>query len=252
MRLSRGALFLAVVVPVASVAAAPPLQADGAVAEARLGRARSLAALATPPSLLLEANVKGWEAAMSRSLELNPAIATLESRYPGIAKAAVEAARPLARIYCQRFVAEVLEHKARLLAERLEIVELDMATAFFASPAGKRVVLRMLGNFDPLAMGAEVADRAASSGTSSISVERVREIERGAANAAMTETSADDHVALLRCQQNPVSAKYAAVALEADNYAIERANHPDPEWLRKQGEIVNAALLAFVDAKEKL
>ena len=67
---------------------APALQAQ-APAEARMERAGELARLVSPHDLLLAGNLAGWEAAVTRSLALNPGVAKLELEYPGIGKAAL-------------------------------------------------------------------------------------------------------------------------------------------------------------------
>jgi hypothetical protein len=227
---------------------APPARPSAAETAARLPKARALVALVNPKDQLLEANMQGWEAAIAQMFVLDPAAKSIEQRYPGAARAAIEAARPLARDYCRRFVNEVIEYKASLIAERLNHAELDTAIAFFASTEGRRFVQRMLSHADPAALGRDVASRAAETGQVSVSPDKVRQMERDAARSTVSEMSAADNVALLRFGQTSAALKIKEVSTEVDRFALDKANHPDPEWMSRQSELVNKTILAFVDA----
>lgn len=250
MRLLLAALLVLSAFPVSPGAAQSPPVSDTAAAP-RLERARALLRLTNPPPLMLETNMRGWEAAITQALTLNPTVAALEVEYPGIGKAAIDAARPLARENCQRFVVAASERKSALLAERLSASELDEVIAFFETDTGKRLIDRLIGNVDPAAVGRDVATRASETGQVSLTSEAVQQAERKAIRTTLGETSAADHIAILRFQQKPVAAKYAAAAVEGDRLVLEMVNHLDPAWLSRQTEIINAALLAFVDARKK-
>ena len=233
--------------PPPPAAAARPSAAEIA---ARLPRARALVAITNPNALMVDANMRGWEAGVAQVFVTDPAASGIERRYPGAARAAIEAARPLAREYCQRFVNEVNEYKASLLAERLSPAELDSATAFFGSPTGRRLIQRMLSNVDPAAIARDATTRAADTGQVTISAEKIRQMERDAARTTMGEMSADDHVAILRFGQTGAAAKYKAVSDLVDRFALDKASRPDPEWMSRQTELVNKTLVAFVDSRK--
>jgi hypothetical protein len=78
---------------------------------------------------------------------------------------------------------------------------------------------------------------------------QVAQVEHKATRDALSETSAEDHVAILRFSQKPASTKLTAAAAESDRLILEMARAPNPEWIRKQTEVMNAAILAYVDAR---
>jgi|GEM_PF-3412982 len=230
--------------------AAVPARPSAAEIAARLPKARALVAITNPNEAMLDANMRGWEAGVAHVFVVDPVAANIERRYPGAARAAIDAARPLARDYCQRFVSAVNDYKASLLAERFSMAELDTATAFFASPAGRRLVQRMLSHADPAAIARDATSRAAQTGQVAISTDRIRQMERDAARTTISETSTDDQVALLRFGQTSAATKYKAVSEAVDRFALDKANHPDATWMSRQTELVNKAILAFIDARK--
>jgi hypothetical protein len=247
------ALFASLAAATAAMPSAAPAQvaAGDAAFEARLAKARALVALTDPYPVFVELNMKGWEIGVGRALALDPASATLEARYPGITKAGIEAARPLAREYCALFVKRNIERKARLLAERLTANDLDQATAFYDSPAGRRLIRNLTRNADLGIIATDAAVHRAQRGEPALTAESAHEMELDAARSTLSQTSADDHLAILRFQQTPAAPKYVAVAAESDRLALEEANHPDPAWMAHQSEVIRTAMIAFADAHAK-
>lgn len=229
--------------------AAPARPSDAEIA-ARLPKARALVALTNPNELMVAANMRGWEAGIAQVFVVDSGAAGIERQYPGAAKAAIDAARPLAREFCQRFVTGVNEHKAKMLAERLTPAEIERSTAFFASPTGRRLIQRMLSHADPAELARDTTNRAQESGQVRISTDKLRQMERDAVRTTIGEMSPDDHVAILRFGETGAATKYKAVSEEVDRWALDKAQRPDSDWMRRQSELVNQALIRFVDARK--
>jgi hypothetical protein len=247
-RALAAALALALLAPSALRAQEGPA---AAVPEARMERARELARLTSPNDILLATNLAGWEAALARSLALDPGMAKLEAEYPGVGKAGIEAARPLARRYCQAFIDKAVALKAAHLARGLTAAEIEEAISFFGSPVGQSVIRQLFASVDMEGIGRDLATQRVQTGSAAIDPERVRREEREATRRAAAKMSAADHLAIMRFQQKPVAKKMIAVQAGADREIIELANHPDPEWLSRQSDTVRAAALAYVDARKK-
>lgn len=228
---------------------APARPSDAEIA-ARLPKARALVELTNPNDLMVAANMRGWEAGIAQVFVVDAAAAGIERQYPGAARAAIDAARPLARDFCQRFVTEVNEHKASLVAERLTPAEIERAAAFFGSATGRRLTQRLLSNADPAELARDTTTRSRESGQVSFSPDKLRQMERDAVRNTMSEMTPDDHVAILRFSQTSAATKYKAVGEEVERFALEKAQHPNADWMRRQSELVNQALLSFVDARK--
>lgn len=229
---------------------APSTAAPNADRELRLARARTLVVLINPTQTFVEMNMRGWEAGIVQALGLNPTVISLEAKYPGIGAAAVDAARPIALGYAREFVAKAEAIKAEIFAETMSAAELAEAIAFYESPPGKRLIGRILMNMDPSALARDMASESAKTGqVASITSSQVARVEHQATQDALSATSAEDHVALLRFQQRPASTKMTAAAAESDRLILDMAQAPNPEWIRKQTEVINATILNYVDAR---
>jgi hypothetical protein len=238
------------IAPVAAAGQGSPPAAPAASAEA-LAKARRILEITNPFDRLVEANMVGWEAAARKSISLEPSSATLEKAYPGIYDAAIEAGRPLARTYLSDFVRRSLDYKAALLAQRLSGPDLDSAFAFFDSPAGRRAIRGIYANADPAKFASDLAVRRRETGQAVTTVEDAVKIERDAASKMLADVSAEDQIAIMRFNRSPAGIKFTAAAREAEAKILDMANHPDRQWLARQQEAMQAAMIAFVDAKKK-
>jgi hypothetical protein len=132
----------------------------------------------------------------------------------------------------------------------MSAAELAEAIAFYESPPGKRLIGRILMNMDPSGLARDMASESAETGrVAEVTGAQVAQVEHKATREALSATSAEDHVAILRFRQRPASTKMTGASAESDRLILEMVKNPDPEWLRKQSEIVNAAILAYVDAR---
>lgn len=253
----RALIMTAVTAAALAAAPAAAMQAPNSaapaapVSQAQLTRAKLLVSLINPEAMMIQKNMEGWEAAFVRTLELTPSVATLEAAYPGASKAALAAARPIASEYSREFVRKMLDDKARLFAERLTLAELETAIAFFESPAGRRFIANLLGNFDMAGTAEKVASKAVRNGDVTVEIKDLAQMQQSAAVKTAREISAEDQIAMMRFSQTEAGKKLARAGEEADRRAMETINNPDPDWVQRQGEAANAAIVAFVDARQK-
>lgn len=219
--------------------------------QARIDRARELSRLISPYDVLLAANLSGWEAAIARSMALDPTAVSLEARYPGIGRAAIDAARPIARRYCETFVNRITDKKAEIFAQRLTAEEIDEVLRFYRTPLGQRAVKQLFSNFDSAQLGREIAEEKARTGTVEITREEMKAKELLAARRAGGSFSADDQIAMLRFSQMPAARKFAAASEAAEQEVIRMANNPDPAFMAAQTEAVTAAMVAFATPRKR-
>ena len=236
----------------AAFAPAAALQAPVAEADARLEQARELVRLINPFGPMVALNVLGWEAGVSATLALDPSMVNLEAQYPGAGKAGIAAARPVARSFCEAFVAKGLEQKAGMFARQLNKAELEELIQFFRSPTGTRVVGSMLRNADVVAMAGAVSRQQAETGNGAISAATVAQTERDALRKTLGQISAEDRIVLMRFEQRPVAPKYAAAVAESERAMLELVNSPDPVWMQKISESLRDGVLAFIDRGKSL
>jgi hypothetical protein len=233
----------------ASVAAAPsPLESPAD--PVRIEKARKLAGATEPFDILMALNLAGWEAAVSKSLALDPGVAKLEQAYPGVSKAGIEAARSFARTFCEDFVKRNIELKAGLYARRMTAGELDDALAFWSTDFGKSFVRKAYGNYDSRDIGSQAAEAANRTGKTSLSAEAVAQADRLAMRKTAEQTTASDQVALMRFASTEAGRKYAAARAEAEPLLLQMINGTDPAQQRKQFELIQAGMLAFIDSRK--
>lgn len=225
--------------------------AGAPISEAQRSKATQLATLMNPPARMLEHNMIGWEAAITRTLALDPTIAKLETEYPGTTKAGVEAARPLARGYCEDGVRRSIEAKAAAYARRMSASELDQAIAFFRSPTGQRYLDGLFVNTDVVGLAHDIATERSETGTGRISTEQVATGDRQAVRKTKEALSAGDNLELMRFAQTSASQQLQAASAEADRVILEIVNNPDPKWAEGQNRAVSEAIIAFVDARRR-
>jgi hypothetical protein len=232
-------------------AAGQETPAAPAVDSARMDRARELTRLTSPYDIMVAANLSGWEAAITRSLALDPGIAKLEEQYPGIGKAGIEAARPLARRYCETFVNRANDRKSQIVAQRLSADEIDEVIRFYRTALGQRAVKQVLANFDFAGAGREIADERARTGTAEVTIEEVKAQDALAARRAGPGFSAPDQLEMMRFTQKPAAKKFAAAREEAEREILQMVNKPDPKFLAAQTEALTAAMLAFAETRKR-
>jgi hypothetical protein len=251
MRLLSAAAWAAATMSAAPLIAAQPVSAPLAESASRLERATALVEILNPYEAMVDVNMRGWEAGVAHAEKVNPSLAKLEAEYPGIMKAGIDAARPLARQQVGIIVTKGGEFKAAAIAERLTATEIDEATAFFGSPAGMRLVQGLVGNADPSAMARKLADQAAETGTVEVTAEAVARDLHVVTNKTMGQLSAADHLELMRFGLTPTARKLNEAVAESERKVMVLINNPDPEWLKNQDEIMTEAMLAFVESKAK-
>jgi hypothetical protein len=228
------------------IAVAVP-QPAGQETASPVAQASALVRLVNPPATMLEINLRGWESGVAQTVALDPIIQKLETEHPGVSKAVIDAARPLAAVYLKEFVRRGSARKAAILAERLTPAEISQLQEFFRTPAGLKIVERTLSSVDVTPLAREMAEKGAQTGTVSASREDVTKVVTQAARKAMADVSATDQIAMLRFMQTPVAAKFGAASAEADRELLDMANNPDPAFLKEQQDAMIAALLAYVD-----
>jgi hypothetical protein len=234
----------------ASAAAAHQAPA-AAVDTARTQRARELALLTSPFDVMVAVNLSGWEASIARTLALDPTMITLEKQYPGIGKAAIDSARPLARRYCEAFVTRITDRTAQVFAERLSAAELDELIRFYRGSVGQRAVRQLFANFDSAGVGRQIAERKASTGTAEVTMDDVRKQGDLAARRAAPEFSPADQLAMIRFSQTSAAVKYAAAREVSERDVIAMANNPDPDFVAAQDKALKAAILAFAESRKR-
>jgi hypothetical protein len=234
--------------PSASAPLAPSVQAQ---APQSLAKARKLVAMINPPDLTLRSNMKGWESAAAMALKLDPTAVKLEQEYPGIMKAALDAARPIGTEYCEAYVRKSTEHKAALIAERLTAAELDVALAQLARPFWRRFVEQMTSNLDPSAEARKAAENTARTGKPGLTREGVSETLHAAGRMTAGQLSSADQIEMMRLSQLSFARKLQEIAAENDAQTLEWANNPDPAFLNRQTQSMQAAMVAYADARTK-
>jgi hypothetical protein len=248
-RLIWPALILAAAAPLAA-AAAPPGEVAAPEGES-LRLARKLVGTINPYGLLVEVNVRAWEATITQMVAAAPPVQKLEAAYPGITKGGIDAARPLARRYCEDFVRDSLETKARLFAEGLSQAEMLEGIAFYASPAGQRMIKGFAANADVQEMGRRLTAEARETGNAKVTQEMTTDLQNKAIWETAKEISAADQLEVMRFSQKPAAVKKARLAAEADRQLLAELTKPHPEWEAGQSAAMNNAMLAFVDARKK-
>ena len=235
-------------VPVAPPAT--PVLPGPAPSAAALGQARRLQEVVEPHARMVAGNLQGWEATMKRALALDPGFPALEQAYSGVGAAAIDAARPLARIFCEQFVERVSSYKAELYARRLTQQEMAAAISFFETRAGRTLVERMIANASPDALADQIIHQAVEQGRLGLSMEQTQQVDRSAALKTARETSAEDQIAMIRFQQTAAGRRFLEVRREAEPGVLQIVNSPDAELIRRQHDAMLAAILAYVDSKK--
>lgn len=245
------AILLAAAAPVPAPPAPPAPVVRTAPDPRLLSRARVLTELVNPRQMMIAANMRGWEAGITSSFKLDPAVGKLEAEYPGISKAGIDAARPLAVVYSEQFVDRASARKAALIAERLTAAEIDEAIRFYQGPVGRSVIRKLVANIDPKAIAAEAAQNFREGGKLNITQESADNAVRAASNKAIQDIAAKDQIEIMRHGQTSAARKLALIGQQTDREALEEANNPDPATVAKQQETISAAMIAFVDALRK-
>jgi len=244
--------IVAVLIAVATVPALPATAAPPAAAAspAALKLAERLEAVAEPHAALVATNYAAWEATLRRTLSLEPNVAKLEATYPGVTEAAVEAARPAGRAYCDTFVTRAAALRAQVYAGALTEAELRQVIAFLETPAAQRVIHRMLANTSGTALVDQVARQAVSEGKVTITADQARQLNQEAATRTVREISADDQVAFLRFNQSEAGKKYITARATSEQLILDMINHQDPAEAQAQQRAMQAAILAYIDRKK--
>lgn len=231
--------------PIVSVERAP-------VSAAALKLAERLEELTEPRALMVAANYAAWEATVRKGASMNPAMQKMEQAYPGVTNAGIDAARPIARQYCEEFVTRFQRERADSYARAMTEKELEQAVAFFETAAAQRVIKRMLANVNPQPLIDQVTQQARTEGKVTITREQAAALDRAAALKTQREVSAEDQVALMRFSQSPAGRRYVAARNESEARLLELINTNNSEGIRRQNEAVQAGMLAFIDRKKTL
>lgn len=226
----------------AIVASAPAAKAPASQDQTRLST--QLIDLIHPDDLMVQSNLKGWEAVSRKTAATDPVFSKLEAEYPGVTEAAIAAARPAAVEYAHEFVRKAKAAKIRVLAESLTAAELRQLIDFFEQPAGQRFARRM-------AQSDEVADDLATKAQTSenLTQQDLNDMLRKQAKATVKTLSTDDMLAIMKFESLPVAKKFAAAGQESDRMILDFINNPDPNWIEKQNKAVADGAMKFVEAK---
>jgi hypothetical protein len=243
------ALVLGAAAPLAAAAAQPSAQPAPDSDNLRL--AQKLVGVINPHDLMVDVNFRGWEATIGQLLAAQPQVQKLEAAHPGITKAGIDAARPLARLYCEEFVRGAVDAKARLFAASLNRAEMLDGLAFFGGPVGQRLIRSYTANADVQELGRRLTVQVQETGKPKLTTEMAADLQHKAIQGATEEITAADQIELMRFSQKPAARKIAELGAEADRQLIAELNKPKPEWEAKQAAIINDAMLAFVDARKK-
>lgn len=252
----RFVLFLLAGVALALIAT-PGAAQDGANALPAVGedqrprKARALAELMTPTALMVESNMKAWEAGIQAAIDADPSTQKLEAAYPGIIAASIEAARPVGRRYCKRYVKLMSEHKAGLIAAQMSLAEIDEAIGLYGRPSWRRFVTRMAGNVKMDRVAKDSAASVRETGKPGLTKDGIGATLNDAARTAGEQTSGEDQIELMRLSRSAFMPKIKAIAVESDRQSLAWANNPEPAVLAEQKNAMQAAMIAFVDARKK-
>lgn len=223
----------------------------GAVTGQAFEQARALVELMTPSDLMVATNIKAWEEGVAKVSKADPATQKLEESFPGIIAAGIAGGRSAALTYCRKYVRTIGEHKAGLVAARLSPAEMTQASTFYARPAWRRFVTRLMGNIDTEETLDEAVGSLESTGKVAMTEETMRRTLNQAARASGGQTPAADQIDLMRFTQTPVAAKIKQIGEESDRHALGIANNPDPVAVAEQQRAMQQAMIAFADARKK-
>lgn len=161
--------------------------------------------------------------------------------------AAIAAGRPVAEQFLAEATRRLAARRNAAIASRLTPAELDAALGFFRSGPGQRLLAGMFANIRPELMMDEAMSASAAAGQPAITQKMAdKVIARALQDTGKTLTAADQ-IAMMRFGQTEAARKLTAINQEIDKQVIETANNPDPAWIAKQNEVMQAAILAFVD-----
>lgn len=245
-------LALALLLGLGAPAAAAAAQAPGATAPspAALKLAQRLEELAEPHATLVASNYAAWEATLRRTLSLEPSVAKLEAAYPGVIDAGIDAARAAGRAYCESFVTRAAALRAEGYARDLSEAELREVIAFLESAPARRVLRLMVANTNAKPLVDDAARQAVTQGKVVITQEQTRQLDREAAAKTAKEVSAEDHVAFLRFSQSKAGRSFVAAKAKSDPLILDLVNHQDPDEIRRQQQLIQAGVLAFIERKK--
>jgi len=243
------AMALAAAAPLAASAAPPSGQAAPDGESLRL--AQKLVAAVNPHDLMVDVNLRGWEATVKQVMAAAPPVQKLEAQYPGVSEAGIDGARPLARQYCEQFVAKAAESKALIFAAGMSQAELLDAIAFYGSPTGQRLVRSYTSKTDVQEMGRRMTEQAQETGRPHVTSEMAADLQKKTIQAVAGDITAADELALMRFSQKPAAAKLTTLSAEADRQLLAEINKPHPEWEATQSAAINNAMRAYVDARKK-
>jgi hypothetical protein len=256
-------LLLAAAIAVAApppppVVAPPPILVPGPVqtpdsrpaSPAALRLAHRLEELTEPRALMVAGNYAAWEATVRKTMSLNADVARVEQTYPGIIDAGIDAARPLAKAFCEDFVGRVQEYRANAYATSLSERELAQAIAYFETPGAQRIIKRMIANLNPQQLIDQVAHQAKSEGRITITKEQAGQMDIAAAARTSLEVSDADKTALMRFAQTEAGRKYTAARAASETHLLALVNTSNPEHIRRQNEAVQSGMMAFISRKK--
>ncbi|QAY77194.1 hypothetical protein [Sphingosinicella sp. BN140058] len=209
--------------------------------------ARALTALAYPADALRAMNLRTWEIATRTALENDPGTAALEAEFPGIRKAAIDAARPIARLGVDAFVTKMLERNAEIFAARLTPSEMRAAIEMYQVPAVQKMLLAVLEGVDIRPIAAAAVDSVASTGAPNIDPAAIKREERASMRRTAAKLTPAETIAIMRFEKAPWFPKLVAARTEIERETMQAVNAPDPAWIEKQQAAMRHAILAFAD-----
>lgn len=220
--------------------------APRAEASARLAKAYELIEFIYPRDVAIANHVREWETGAIKAIAQSAGGDRLEEKYPGITRAAIDAAKGLAEQYSTRFVDRAIERKTELLAARLDMQDLEAGLDFFGSSAGSHLMREMKRSLDTSGIAAEMASSVLETGEVAASSDAVAPLLHHVVLDLVGKASAEDRAAILLFAEQPAAARIVDAVLAGEAEVLEMARDPDPEWLRQQREVVRAAMIKFI------
>lgn len=231
----------------------PAVTAPSSVAGvAQIDPARRAAGLTLARSVRSEAyalaeSAQLFKGAFAEELAKNPDIAQLETEYPGITAAMIDAARPLIERLIVKSLPDLWNVMADIYASAMTVAEIEQARAYYESPPGRRFLELTIASMDLRPF----ASRIAADPESGISTSDLRGLQVSGVVSAVARLTPAERAALLEFSKTPAFARIRVINPRISQAVVTWSNARNPQADAEVEQVMAQAIERFVEAADR-
>jgi hypothetical protein len=207
-----------------SSSTAPPTSRAQAVDPRAMQSALRLARLIIQEQAQIDATLRMVDTSFIPVLAADESVKALEAEHPGMLKRIADDLRPIFVRYTRRILPAYIERYAAVYAADFSAEELDDLYKLYASPAGQRLIAKMIDNMSvDTALKEAVSDPDAETSLSAVNADHKR-----SAAAALKQVSDDDKKAFAMLMTKPYFPRMAKIGAKLRKLEQDMINEPDP------------------------